>query len=228
MKVRAILTDIEGTTSSIAFVADVLFPYARARLAEFVRAHPAAAAPVLEQVRQAAGEPDLDVEGCIAQLLAWHDADRKIGPLKTLQGMIWADGYAAGTLTGHVYPDAVAGLRRWHAAGVALYVYSSGSVAAQKLLFGHSDHGDLIPLFAGYFDTAVGGKREPGSYAAIARAIGLPADAILFLSDVVEELDAAHAAGMPGILLARDGNAAAASHPVAASFATILAEEIPA
>jgi enolase-phosphatase E1 len=226
--VRAILTDIEGTTSSIAFVAEVLFPYARERLAGFVRTHPDTVAPVLELVRDEAGDRALDVEGCIAQLLAWHDADRKIGPLKTLQGMIWADGYAAGTLTGHVYPDAVAGLRRWHAAGIALHVYSSGSVAAQKLLFGHSDAGDLTPLFSGYFDTAVGGKREPGSYAAIARAIDLPPGAILFLSDVVEELEAAHAAGMPGILLARDGNATAVPYPVAASFATILAEEIPA
>ncbi|WP_343517645.1 acireductone synthase [Sphingomonas sp.] len=228
MNVRAILTDIEGTTSSIAFVAEVLFPYARARLADFVRANPDAVAPVLEGVRQEAGDPELDVESCIAQLLAWHDADRKIGPLKTLQGMIWADGYAAGALSGYVYPDAVDGLRRWHAAGIALYVYSSGSVAAQKLLFGHSDHGDLTPLFAGYFDTAVGGKREPGSYAAIAREIGLPADAILFLSDVAEELDAAHAAGMPGILLARGDAPADVSYPVAASFATILAEDIPA
>jgi enolase-phosphatase E1 len=220
---RAVLLDVEGTTSSIAFVAEVLFPYAREHLADYVAQHEGDLAALLDEVRaEAPGEDP------VATLLRWIDEDRKATPLKTLQGMIWADGYAAGTLTGHVYPDAVAGLRRWHAAGIALHVYSSGSVAAQKLLFGHSDAGDLTPLFSGYFDTAVGGKREPGSYAAIARAIDLPPGAILFLSDVVEELEAAHAAGMPGILLARDGNATAVPYPVAASFATILAEEIPA
>lgn len=226
MSPRAIVTDIEGTTSSIAFVAEVLFPYARARLADFVRANPAAAAPVLEQVRAEADAPHLDVEGCIARLLAWHDADRKVAPLKTLQGMIWAEGYAKGAFTGHVYPDAAAGLRRWHARGIPLYVYSSGSVAAQKLLFGHSDAGDLTPLFAGYFDTAIGAKRESGSYAAIARAIGVEPQAILFLSDVTEELDAAHAAGLSVTLLARDGAATAGSYPVASSFDAILPEEV--
>ncbi|MCX8476727.1 MAG: acireductone synthase [Sphingomonas sp.] len=225
MSPRAIVTDIEGTTSSIAFVAEVLFPYARAGLADFLRANPEAAAPVLAQVRVEAGAPDLDREGCIARLLAWHDADRKIGPLKTLQGMIWAEGYATGAFTGHVYPDAAAGLRRWHARGIPLYVYSSGSVAAQKLLFGHSDAGDLTPLFAGYFDTAIGAKRESGSYAAIARAIGVEPQAILFLSDVVEELDAAHKAGLSVILLARDGTATADRYPVASSFDAILPEE---
>lgn len=226
MSPRAIVTDIEGTTSSIAFVAEVLFPYARARLADFVRANPAAAGPVLEQVRAEADAPHLDVEGCIARLLAWHDADRKVAPLKTLQGMIWAEGYAKGAFTGHVYSDAAAGLRRWHARGIPLYVYSSGSVAAQKLLFGHSDAGDLTPLFAGYFDTAIGAKRDSGSYAAIARAIGTEPQAILFLSDVTEELDAAHAAGLSVTLLARDGAATADRYPVASSFDAILPEEV--
>lgn len=222
MTPRAIVTDIEGTTSSIAFVHEVLFPYSRARLADFVRANPAAVAPILAAVRAEARAPDLDDAGCIAQLNAWHDEDRKIGPLKTLQGLIWAEGYAQGAFTGHVHADAVAGLRRWHDAGIPLYVYSSGSVGAQKLLFGHSDFGDLTPLFSGYFDTAVGGKREAASYAAIARAIGEEPCDILFLSDIAEELAAAREAGLSVVLLARDGASGDGAYPVAASFDTIL------
>ena len=197
----AIVTDIEGTTSSIAFVAEVLFPYARARLADYVAAHPVETAPILAEV--AAVEPGDPV----ATLLRWIDEDRKATPLKTLQGMIWGDGYSSGAFTGHVYPDAVAGLQRWHAAGVMLYVFSSGSVAAQKLLFGHSDAGDLRALFSGYFDTTTGPKREAASYAKIAGEIGaVPAD-ILFLSDTPEEVAAARAAGFEALLIDRAGNA---------------------
>lgn len=202
---RAIVIDIEGTTSSIAFVHEVLFPYSRARLAQFVAENPDKVEPILGAVRVEVGKQDLDTDGCIASLLEWHDADRKIGPLKELQGLIWAEGYDSGTLRGHIYDDAAAALRRWHEAGIALYVYSSGSVAAQKLLFGHTVHGDLAGLFSGHFDTAVGGKREAASYRAIAEAIGLPAGEILFLSDVVEELAAAQQAGLSVILVVRDG-----------------------
>lgn len=197
---KAILTDIEGTTSSIAFVAEVLFPYARARLADYVAAHPAETAPILAEV--AAIEPGDPV----ATLARWIDEDRKATPLKALQGMIWADGYAAGAFTGHVYADAVAGLRAWHAAGVKLYVFSSGSVAAQKLLFGHSDAGDLTPLFSSYFDTTTGPKREATSYAKIAATIGAEAGAVLFLSDTPEEVAAARAAGMDALLIDRAGD----------------------
>lgn len=198
---KAILTDIEGTTSSIAFVADVLFPYARAHLAAYIAAHPAETAPILAEV--AASEPGDPV----ATLLRWIDEDRKATPLKALQGMIWADGYASGAFRGHIYPDAVAGLQRWHAAGIALYVFSSGSVPAQKLLFGHSEAGDLTPLFSGYFDTTTGPKREAASYATIAEAIGIaPAD-VLFLSDTAEEIAAARGAGMAARLIDRAGSA---------------------
>lgn len=196
---RAIVTDIEGTTSSIAFVADVLFPYARAHLAHYVAQHAAAVAPILAEVRGIEpGDP-------VGTLLRWIDEDRKATPLKTLQGMIWDDGYRDGTLVGHVYPDAAAGLRRWHAAGTALYVYSSGSVAAQRLLFGHSDQGDLTPLLAGYFDTHIGGKREAASYRAIADATRMAPGEILFLSDTREEIAAARAAGMEALLIDRNG-----------------------
>jgi enolase-phosphatase E1 len=198
---RAILTDIEGTTSSIAFVAETLFPYARARLPAFVAAHPEETAPILAEV--AAMEQGDPVE----TLIRWIDEDRKATPLKTLQGMIWADGYRERAFTGHIYPDAVAALRRWHEAGVALYVFSSGSVPAQKLLFGHSDAGDLTPLFSGYFDTTTGPKREAASYRAIADAIGLPADEILFLSDTPQEIAAAREAGLSTLLIDRDGGA---------------------
>jgi enolase-phosphatase E1 len=196
---RAILTDIEGTTSSIAFVAETLFPYARERLPAFVAAHPEATAPILAEV--AATEPGDPV----ATLTRWIDEDRKATPLKTLQGMIWEDGYRDGAFTGHIYADAVAALRRWHAAGVALYVFSSGSVAAQKLLFGHSDAGDLTSLFSGYFDTTTGPKREAASYTAIAEAIGFEPGDILFLSDTPQEIAAARAAGMQALLIDRDG-----------------------
>ncbi|MEO7691018.1 MAG: acireductone synthase [Sphingomonas sp.] len=198
---RAILTDIEGTTSSIAFVAETLFPYARERLPVFVATHPDETAPILAEV--AAMEPGDPV----ATLTRWIDEDRKATPLKTLQGMIWADGYRERAFTGHIYPDAVAALRRWHAAGIALYVFSSGSVAAQKLLFRHSDAGDLTPLFSGYFDTTTGPKREAASYHAIADAIGLAANEILFLSDTSQEIAAAREAGLSALLIDRDGGA---------------------
>lgn len=201
MTIRAILTDIEGTTSSISFVADVLFPYARERLADYVAAHPEQTAPILADVQ--AIEPGDPVE----TLKRWIDEDRKITPLKTLQGMIWEGGFKSGAFTSHFYPDAVAGLRRWHGEGLALYVYSSGSVFAQKLLFGHTDHGDLTPLFSGWFDTTTGPKREAASYAAIAEAIALSPGEVLFLSDVQAEIDAARAAGMEALLIARDGGA---------------------
>ena len=217
----AIVTDIEGTTSSIAFVHDVLFPYARVRMTQFVAAHLEQVAPILSAVRDEAGRAGLDTEGCVALLLEWHEADRKVGPLKELQGLIWAEGYASGALHGHIYDDAAAALRRWHENGIALYVYSSGSVAAQRLLFGHTAQGDLTGLFSGHFDTAIGGKKEAASYRAIAGAIGVGPGEILFLSDAADELAAAHAAGFAVRLLAREG-AGEIPFPTVASFDQIV------
>jgi enolase-phosphatase E1 len=216
----AIITDIEGTTTPISFVRDVLFPYAQARLPRFVEAHgaePAVAEILAEAGRLAEGR---DV---VAALLGWMAADAKVTPLKTLQGLIWDEGYRRGDLLGVIYPDVPPVLRRWHAGGVRLYVYSSGSVAAQKLLFGCSDAGDLAALFSGFFDTRVGGKREAASYTGIARAIGLPAGEILFLSDVAEELDAAVGAGMSACQLVRaaDGTIGSPNHMRAADFAEV-------
>jgi enolase-phosphatase E1 len=218
--IRAIVTDIEGTTSSLSFVKEVLFPYARAHIAEFVRAHrdePAVAA-LLEEARVEAGKPG-DDEALIAALIGWIDADRKIGPLKALQGMIWERGYRDGDFTGHVYPDALDNLRRWQQQGIRLYVYSSGSVQAQKLLFGYTGYGDLTPLFSGYFDTRIGAKRDPAAYRAIQAAIGIDPGEILFLSDIREELDAARAAGMATCWLVRDGPLERdAAHPPVRDF----------
>lgn len=203
--IKAIVTDIEGTTSSLSFVKDVLFPYARENLPEFVRRNQAEAEvkSLLEDARALmGGEPD--DEQVIAQFLDWIDRDQKITPLKSLQGLIWEAGYRQGDFNGHVYEDAVRQLQAWKRAGYDLYVYSSGSVYAQKLLFGHTAYGDLTPLFSGYFDTHIGGKREAASYRTIASQIHLPAEQILFLSDIVEELDAAREAGFNTYWLVRD------------------------
>ncbi|MDR9753831.1 acireductone synthase [Pseudomonas sp. SZMC_28357] len=220
MSIKAILTDIEGTTSAVSFVFDVLFPYAAKHLPDFVRQH-AERADVVEQlaaVRADSGETGADVERVIEILLEWIAADRKATPLKALQGMVWEQGYQAGQLKGHVYPDAVEALQRWHAEGYQLFVYSSGSIQAQKLIFGCSDAGDLSPLFSGYFDTTSGPKREAASYQRITQAIGVQASEIVFLSDIVEELDAARQAGMATCGLAREGGELA-GHVTVNSFA---------
>jgi enolase-phosphatase E1 len=219
---RAIVTDIEGTCSSIAFVHEVLFPFARSRLADYVAVHPDRVEPILAQVRDEAGMPELDTKGCIALLGEWQDADRKIGPLKELQGLIWAEGYSDGVLQGHVYADAVDALRRWHAMGISLYVYSSGSVAAQRLLFRHTVYGDLTGLFSGHFDTGTGPKLAAQSYAQIAAAIGVPPGDILFLSDAPGELEAASDARLQVMQLVRDGAGADGRFPLARDFTTIL------
>ncbi|NWB46095.1 acireductone synthase [Pseudomonas gingeri] len=222
MPIKAILTDIEGTTSAVSFVFDVLFPYAARHLPDFVRQHAERpeVAVQLGAVRLDSGEPAADVERVIEILLCWLAEDRKATPLKALQGMVWQQGYEAGQLKGHVYPDAVQALRDWHGQGYALYVYSSGSIQAQKLIFGCSEAGDLSPLFSGYFDTTSGPKREAQSYRHISEAIGCPASQILFLSDIVEELDAARQAGLLTYGLVRDGGELP-GHPNASSFAEI-------
>jgi enolase-phosphatase E1 len=205
--IRAIVTDIEGTTSSLSFVKDVLFPYARAHLRKFVAEHKRD-----EQVRQLLQEAKAEAGGglsddeLIEQMIRWIDEDKKVTSLKSLQGLIWEHGYKNGDFTGHMYDDAVANLKKWHAQGIRLYVYSSGSVYAQKLLFGHTDHGDLTPLFDGYFDTHIGHKREADSYRHIVNGLNLPAEEILFLSDIKEELDAAKEAGMQTMWLMREGS----------------------
>ncbi|MEI7038166.1 acireductone synthase [Fulvimonas yonginensis] len=196
--IRAIVTDIEGTTSSIRFVKDVLFPYARKRLPAFIETHvdQPEVQHWLHEAAKEAGIVEASRQEIIELLLAWIDQDRKSTALKALQGMIWQEGYEAGDYRAHVYPEVAARLHAWRADGLHLYVYSSGSVQAQRLFFRYSEAGDLTPLFAGYFDTETGPKREAASYAKIAEAIGERPEHILFLSDVAEELDAARTAGL--------------------------------
>lgn len=222
--IKAIVTDIEGTTSSLSFVKDVLFPYARKSMMAFIEKDVAdpQVGEQIEAVRAIMGEPAASLEQVVSQLVDWIDRDQKITPLKTLQGLIWETGYRKGDFKGHVYPDAVEALRQWHEAGITLYVYSSGSVHAQKLLFAHTEYGDLTPLFSGYFDTTVGGKKEKASYVAIAGRIGLNAGDILFLSDVPAELDAAALAGFRVVQLARPGESCPpGAHHVEENFSQI-------
>ncbi|OZG72447.1 2,3-diketo-5-methylthio-1-phosphopentane phosphatase [Hahella sp. CCB-MM4] len=226
MTIKAILTDIEGTTSSISFVHEVLFPYAASRLEAFVREHLSddEVQAQLTAVSVESGIDVRDVDALCRQLLDWIREDKKITPLKALQGMIWKHGYAQGDFTGHVYQDAADNLKSWHEQGLKLYVYSSGSVAAQKLIFGYSDFGDLTPLFSDYFDTKIGGKKEAASYAGIVEKIGLPAEEILFLSDVPDELDAAAASGLKVCHLVRvDEVTKQDRYPVAATFDEVRA-----
>lgn len=224
-EIRAIVTDIEGTTSSISFVRDVLFPHARRQLPAFIETHgdtPEVQHWLHEAAREA-GLVEAERQEIIELLLQWIDEDRKSTALKALQGMIWKDGYTAGDYRAHVYPEVAARLRDWRADGLRLYVYSSGSVPAQQLFFRYSEAGDLSPLFAGYFDTETGPKREAESYRRIAGEVGEQPAHILFLSDVVEELDAARAAGMQTGWLLRPPLAvpSAPTHPAYRDFDAI-------
>lgn len=218
--IQSIITDIEGTTTSIDFVYQVLFPYAREHIGKFLqrRGWTAEVRPLLESVAKAEGVAFSVAEvGNILQ--RWIDEDRKETPLKAIQGMIWAEGYASGALRGHVYPDVPICLRRWHDKQMALHVYSSGSEYAQRLIFSNTEFGDLTPLFSGYFDTRLGPKREVASYKAILRHLACPAKAVLFLSDIGQELDAARMAGLLTCQLVRDARTRRAdAHPSARDF----------
>jgi len=213
--VRAVLLDIEGTTSSVQFVYEVLFPFARRELTDFLRRR-WGDADVARACEKVSGT-FFTQEGAAAEAIRLMDGDVKATGLKELQGLIWQEGYAAGRLTSHVYPDVPAALRRWTEQGLDLRIFSSGSVAAQKVFFSHTDAGDLLPLFHGHYDTTTGPKREAESYRRIAADMKLPTTAILFLSDVQAELDAAAEAGMRTALVARPGNA-----PVTAGHAHLV------
>lgn len=221
--IRAILTDIEGTTTDIHFVHRILFPYARAHLADYVRTHdqdPAVRAALKETAELAGCENDLPI--LIDALIGWIDEDRKAKPLKDLQGLIWRHGYESGEFTGHLYQDVVPALAQWRDQGIQRFVYSSGSVPAQKLLFGYSDEGDITPFFDGFFDTRVGAKREVESYKTIAKSIAIPEAEVLFLSDVTAELDAARSAGMQTVQLVRTPDIATGDHPRVSNFTELL------
>jgi enolase-phosphatase E1 len=227
---RAVLTDIEGTTTPLSFVLDVLFPYARRRLDAACASGDARFAEALQRLREEHGEEkrseaDLPAFGNGAPYAHWlMDRDRKSTGLKILQGILWKDGYRSGELRGQVWPDVADTLRIWKERGIRVRIFSSGSVLAQKLLFGHSDQGDLLPYFEGFHDTTTGPKQSPASYAAIAGAFGLTPGEILFLSDVTAELDAARDAGMRTGLFVRPGNRPAEpnGHAVYGCFAELV------
>lgn len=223
---KAIVLDVEGTTTAIAFVQRTLFPYAAAKLASFlaerardpgvVRALDAVKATLIEEE---GGAPSL--ADCHRALARWIDLDRKHPALKEIEGWIWERGYAAGELAGHVYPDVPAAFARWTAAGLGLAIYSSGSVLAQRLLFAHSSCGDLARHLSHYFDTGIGPKRAPPSYAKIADQLKHPPRELLFLSDTVEELRAANTAGFAVMQLVREGAAAPSGFEQRPDFTSI-------
>lgn len=211
--IKYILTDIEGTTTSVKFVYEVLFPYFREHIGELK------SITNLEQVQtafrqtvelsQSLENKKLNtVDDILNTLYRWSEEDRKITPLKTVQGILWDKGYRSGEIKGHVYEDVRPSMEKWQAQGLKMGVFSSGSIAAQKLIFGFSEAGDLTPMFSNYFDTTTGGKREIETYPKIASALELPSDQILFLSDIVEELEAADKAGMQTVQLVRQGTRA--------------------
>ncbi|MDR0802389.1 acireductone synthase [Fluviicola sp.] len=207
---KYILTDIEGTTSSISFVAEELFPYFRNHISDLLalKENPVvkeAFAQTIQLTQTEDGEILSNDEEIIEKLRQWSIEDRKITPLKTLQGVLWDKGYKDGVLKGHVYPEVAGCLKKWKEEGVSLGVFSSGSVPAQKLIFGYSIAGDLTPCFSNYFDTNTGGKREAETYEKIAGVLNLEPGEILFLSDVVEELQAADSKGFQTIQLLRPG-----------------------
>lgn len=218
LDVRAVLLDIEGTISSKAFARDVLFAYSRRHLSDFVAAHggePETAA-ILRAASRLAGRED-----ALSALVEWQERDEKAPPLKAIQGLIWESGYAAGAFRSPVFPDALAALRRWRAAGLPLFVYSSGSLKAQALFFRHNEEGDLTELFSGHFDTEIGAKIEAASYTRIVEAIGAPAGDILFLSDDARELTAALAAGLRVTQVVKEDTLAQDCFPAITDFSTL-------
>lgn len=197
-----VLLDIEGTTTPVSFVYDVLFPFARSRMADYLKTHP--------------DDPDVQLlmgvegaENVERYVLSLMDQDSKIGPLKAIQGRLWEEGYRSGALKGQVFPDVPERFAAWHAAGHSVNIYSSGSVLAQKLLFGHSEAGDLTRYLNNYYDTGVGPKKEAESYRRIAQELGGTG---IFGTDIVAEAEAAHAAGWTAIILDRPGNAPQPEH----------------
>ncbi|SEQ43342.1 enolase-phosphatase E1 [Ectothiorhodospira magna] len=218
--IRAIITDIEGTLSGVAFTQQVLLPHAVQHLPDFVRTH--SQVPeikrLLADIRAYAGG-GLDDTALIQRMVAWMAADQKITPLKALQGLIWEEGYRRGDFQGHIYPDAVACLRQWHAQGISLHIFSSGSVRAQESFLAHSEAGDLRPLFSDNFDTRIGGKTHVAAYKLLAERIGHAPDDILFLCDDGRELDAAANAGLHTTLVQRHGEVDdTGPHPVVTDF----------
>jgi enolase-phosphatase E1 len=225
--ISAVVIDIEGTTSRAGFIYDVLFPYSRARMADWIGAHRDSdvVREISAQTRELLSVGDLSEADLVAALVAWIDSDTKAAPLKTAQGEIWAEGYSRGELKSQLFDDVAPALHAWHDAGLALYIYSSGSTKAQQNWFANSPAGDLTAILSGYFDiNTAGPKRESASYVAIAEAIAQPAPRIVFLSDAAEELAAATAAGWQTVGLSRDGEPYAHNTPAEFTWVNSFAD----
>lgn len=223
---KYILMDVEGTTTSISFVHDTLFPYSTKRLKDYIESHlssPSVQEVLLKTQSTVREEEDINLnrEALVEKLLEWIRIDRKHGALKKLQGLIWNEGYTKGDIKGHVYEDVPPVLNEWKTQGLELGIYSSGSVEAQKDLFGHSVYGDLAPLFSHHFDTEVGAKREAQSYKNILEILNVKPEDVLFLSDITEELDAAKSAGMQTMQIVRGEAVNGSSHKQVKSFSEI-------
>lgn len=205
--IKAILTDIEGTVSSISFVKYVLFPYSKEKMTGFVKENKynPEVQRILDEVRKIEGK-DLTDEEVIEVLKRWIDEDRKIAPLKDIQGLIWKEGFETGELKAALYEDAYRKLKEWKEK-YPIYVYSSGSIQAQKLFFSHTNYGNILDWFSGHFDTKIGNKKESESYKKIAKEIGLNPEGILFLSDNPDEITASASAGMKVIRTVRADDA---------------------
>jgi enolase-phosphatase E1 len=237
--IRHVLLDIEGTTCPVRFVSETLFPYAAERMAGFLqtRGEESTVRELVAQVVQAWRDDPHPTAQALWQVASGHassassvlpylrwliEEDRKLTPLKDLQGLIWEEGYASGALQGPLYPDVAPALRRWRQAGLDLAVYSSGSVRAQQLIYGHSNAGDLRGLFQHWFDTRIGSKQESASYHQIVRLLGAQAGSVLFISDSIPELKAATASGLAVRLCDRGdsptGAMASEGFPVIQSF----------
>jgi enolase-phosphatase E1 len=210
--IQWILTDIEGTTTEVSFVYDILFPYFRTHMDQWKTVDSDQMNQVLEQTRLLVlEEQSINLstnEAIFDQLRQWSIEDRKVTPLKTFQGMVWEQGFKSGAIKGHMYPDVKPALERWIERGLKLAIFSSGSIAAQKQLFGFSTEGDLTPYFSAYFDTTTGMKRDEQTYHLIVQQLHASANSVLFLSDIPQELEAANAAGMRTLQLVRPGTQA--------------------
>jgi len=221
-KIKALLIDIEGTTSSLSYVKDVMFPYSKQRLRDFLSKHwqEERVSSIIRKLEERLGKR-IDLEEAVKVFEDWIDRDLKEPLLKELQGHIWEEGFLSGELRGHIYEDAYKRLKEWKKNGYKLYIFSSGSVKAQKLFFGHTDYVDLTGLFDGFFDTTIGSKKGKESYERIAKEVGLEPKEFLFLSDVEEELNAARDAGMNTIKLDRYDSKEHSSHRIVKSFLEI-------
>ncbi len=226
--IRLIVVDIEGTTTSVSFVFDVLFPYFRENISLLkTRLSEPEIAAIVQQVKdivKSETRTELSDQEAIAQLHQWSVEDRKIAPLKAAQGILWEEGFKKEDFQGHIYEDVPRNLKKWQQQGIQLGVYSSGSAHAQKLLFGYSQFGDLTPYFNWNFDLKIGSKKEAASYQAIAQQTGFAPAEILFLSDVKAELDAAQAADLQTIQLVRPGTSPTEGHPQVNNFDEINLE----